>query len=267
MNGTQIGDCGNDFTVTGTLVGTDGTSYTIPIDKNDFFQTTGQTIPQGIAREAQNYTFTVSVTADNAQTVESHQAMTASTGFVNVLSDTEVSHFRPGEPACNVYVKNVNFEGYQEETDWTGPMLATYSGQVTAEQACDNVVAEIRLKGEDDSNYLNKTSIQLTKVDMYTYNFTQVIAGPNDYGYYFGKVQAYDAENEADKDYGQTSNELWDPPCYLEINKFSPTKQVTSVDGLRTQITYNIAVSEHGDNACRDNHLKVQMSDADGTTF
>lgn len=32
VNGTKVGDCGNDFTITATLTGADGTSYTLEVD-------------------------------------------------------------------------------------------------------------------------------------------------------------------------------------------------------------------------------------------
>merc|ERR1719454_2645065 len=106
----MIGDCGNDFTVTGTLTGSDGSSYDIDIDHDDFFSEKGQHVSQNISREAANYTFTVTVTADNAQSVEAHQAMTASTGYNNILSDTGSSNNVPyGGPICNVYVKSVSW--------------------------------------------------------------------------------------------------------------------------------------------------------------
>lgn len=228
----------------------------------------GQDISQAIARESHNYTFVVTVTADNAQSAEAHQAMTASTGFTNVLSDTEGSYNVPSTaPVCNVYVKNVVWDKYEEESDWQGPMLATYSGEVSAETSCEDVKATISIRAEGGSSYLNKTEITLDKIDMYDYTFTTVLVAPNEYGYYYGKLNAYDANNEADKDHGQTEEHLWDPPCYLEIDNFEQLDQVSSVDQLRTQLTYTVAVSEHGDNACRDNHLSIVMENSDGKTF
>lgn len=146
-------------------------------------------------------------------------------------------------------------------------MLATYSGQVSAETACEELEAYISIRGEDGSSYINKTSLNLIQIDQYNYNFTQVIAAPNDYGYYYGKLTAYDANNQADKETATTSEELWDPPCYLEIDDFSLVNTVTAIDHLKTQLTYHVEVSEHGDNACRNNSMIVSMTDASGTTF
>jgi len=56
-----------------------------------------------------------------------------------------------------------------------------------------------------------------------------------------------------------TTLALWDPPCYLYIINFEKTGQETTVDDMWTQLTYNIEVHEHGDNACRDNKLTVEL--------
>lgn len=167
-------------------------------------------------------------------------------------------------PLCNVYIKALDFLGYREESDWQGPMLATYSGQVSAEQSCDDLTAQLRLKGEDATSYLTALDLNLTRVDEYNFNFTTDIAGPNLYGNYYGKLQAYDANNEVDKVWKSTDEALWDPPCYLDIIKFEKLTQVSSVDDIHAQLSYNIEVAEHGDNACRDNHLEVEMKGTDG---
>lgn len=53
----------------------------------------------------------------------------------------------------------------------------------------------------------------------------------------------------------------------MDILKFERTDQVASVDNVHTQLSYNIEIAEHGDNACRDTHLEVQMAGVDGNTF
>lgn len=102
---------------------------------------------------------------------------------------------------------------------------------------------------------------------MYNYNFTTVLTAPNEYGEYYGKLSAYDANNEADKDHASTADHLWDPPCYLEIVNFEQTDQQTTIDQLHTQLTYNVEVAAHGDNACRDEGLTVVMQESGDKTF
>lgn len=170
-------------------------------------------------------------------------------------------------PLCNVYINSLSFDGYREESDWQGPMLATYSGQIAAEQACDDLTAQIRLRGEDETSYITAATPDLVRIDEYTYNFTITVEGPNLYGNYYAKLQAYDANNEADKVWDQTEEALWDPPCYLEIVHFDKLEQYTTVDDVNTQLSYNIEVAQHGDNACRDNHLQVDMAGTDGNKF
>ena len=146
-------------------------------------------------------------------------------------------------------------------------MLASYSGQVAAEYTCQNLAAQLRLKGEDSTSYISAGTPEFVQLDTYTYNFTITLEGPNVYGNYFGKLQAYDASNEADKAWAQTDEFLWDPPCYLEIVNFNKIDQYTTVDDVMTQLSYNIEVAEHGDNACRDDHLEVIMAGTDGNKF
>lgn len=146
-------------------------------------------------------------------------------------------------------------------------MLAAYSGQISAETSCDDVTAQLRLRAEDGTSYITAINPVLTKIDMYNFNFSTVISGPNLYGYYFGKLQAYDTNNEADKVWAQTDEYLWDPPCYLDITSFTKTDQFTSIDDLSTQLTYNVKVAEHGDNACRENHMHVNMKSGGTTTL
>lgn len=54
------------------MTGDDGSSYAFPIDWHDFFSAEGQDFTQPIARTEQNYTFTLSVEATDAQSVEEH---------------------------------------------------------------------------------------------------------------------------------------------------------------------------------------------------
>lgn len=161
----------------------------------------------------------------------------------------------------------MDFVGYEEETDWSGPVLASYTGQISAEQSCDNLTAQLRFKEQDATNYIVAGVPELVKVDEYTFNFTTTLAAPNKYGYYHGKLQAYDNNNQVDKVWDQTIDYLWDPPCYLDITSFNKIAQVESVDNIHTQLQYNIEVAEHGDNACRDNHLEVLFAGTDDNTF
>lgn len=82
VNGTKIGDCGNDFVITANMVGNDGSSYNFTVDPEAFFSVDGQKLTQGIARESHSYTFSLSVEATGAETIAEHQAQTESTGFV-----------------------------------------------------------------------------------------------------------------------------------------------------------------------------------------
>lgn len=81
--------------------------------------------------------------------------MTVSEGYNNVLSDSANTTAPYGGPVCNVYIHDVEWVSYEEETDWTGPMLATYRGQISAEVACDEVRAVMKIISPDGSSYIN----------------------------------------------------------------------------------------------------------------
>lgn len=147
----------------------------------------------------------MTVVANDAESAADHQAQTVSTGYVQQLSDTDSSNGESScAPACNVFINDLQFLGYREESDWQGPMLATYSGQISAEKSCDNLAAQLRLRGEDETSYITAVVPELTRIDEYNFNFTTDVSGPNLYGNYYAKLQAYDQDNGADKVYGQT---------------------------------------------------------------
>lgn len=190
--------------------------------------------------------------------------MTSSTGFVNVLVDSEVLPFNIEPPVCNVYAQSLTWESFAEQSDWSGPMVATYSGVVTAEQACTGVVVSLRLKDNATDIVLNKTAITPTKEGTYTYKFTGTVEVPNEQGWYKGVMLAYDESDESDKDSAWAPEQYWDPPCYLDIVKFDKTGETTRHDGTKAEISYKLGLAQHGDNACRDSQAKVSMTDANG---
>lgn len=156
--------------------------------------------------------------------------MTESTGFTNILYGWSYTSFRSDAPVCNVDVSAFTIDGMDELTDWTGPMVATLSGQITAETSCTGVSADLRLRSETETNYVNRTTPTLVQIDQYTYNFSTTLEGPNLYGNYSGRIAAYDSNNEADKDWEVTNQMLWDPPCYLDIVNFELIKSETTIN-------------------------------------
>lgn len=108
--------------------------------------------------------------------------MTSQPGYNNVLSATSSSHATSSPPLCNVETNFIDFVSFTEESDWSGPMLARYSGQVTAEKSCDSVVGYLSLK---NSTYTwNFTQVEFTQVDDMTYTFDAYVATDNVYNYY-----------------------------------------------------------------------------------
>jgi len=132
-------------------------------------------------------------------------------------------------------------------------MLATYSGSIYAEAACNNLAATLKFMDTDLAVYLVSAPVVLVApVDAgsLVWTFTATISAPNDFGYYYGALSAYDGTNEADIDTMNTGDFLWSPPCYLDVVNFVLTGQTASVDATKTGLTYNIALAAHGSNAC-----------------
>lgn len=69
--------------------------------------------------------------APNAQSPASHQNMTTGDGFNNILSSSDEADGCNKPTVCNVVANSIEWISYEEVTDWSGPMLAKYSGVVT----------------------------------------------------------------------------------------------------------------------------------------
>ena len=144
-----------------------------------------------------------------------------------------------------------------EETDWSGPMLANFEGVISAEKACKNFTADLKLHYKEKGNYVANIHPTLTKVDIYTYSFKTSVEADNLYGYYMGKLHAYDYSNQVDQDYADSEELLWEPPCYLEISKFEKLDQDTTIDSYRTNLEYSLGLKQHGHKACNNSLATV----------
>jgi len=144
-----------------------------------------------------------------------------STGFTNVLTDTDSTTGNSITPVCDVSISDFTFVGMAEQSDWTSPMVATFTGTITAEKSCDSVTAKVQLYSNETSNFVGTSDPTLTKVDDYTYTFTTTIDGPNEYGNFSGYLTAWDSDNAADKANAASTTQLFAPPCYLQVVSFS----------------------------------------------
>lgn len=166
-----MGSC-NVTDVTASMTGTDNSSYSFNIT-DEFFTAAGQTVDQAISRSSDTYTVVVNIDAPLAQSVVSHQNMTTGVGFVNVLSDSDTITGTNMPPVCDVVASSITWVSYAEVTDYTGPMVATYSGVVTAELSCASLSANLRIKDNNTAAYYNETSITLVPSgDGHTYTWT-----------------------------------------------------------------------------------------------
>jgi hypothetical protein len=114
--------------------------------------------------------------------------LTSGKGWNNVVTASQSATARSEAPVCDVKINSLVFGGYSEESDWSGPMLAVYSGVVQAEQSCTDLVAEVSLTTQDGVKVITENAT-LTKTGTYTFNFTATVSAPNDYGYYHGALR------------------------------------------------------------------------------
>lgn len=96
-------------------------------------------------------------------------------------------------------ITDFDFVSYAEESDNTGPVIATYQGTVAAELTCKGVSANLQLIDCDTKLVVSKIAVaDLVSVDGLTYTFTQQITGANMKKSYKGKLIAFDTNNAAD---------------------------------------------------------------------
>lgn len=203
-----------------------------------------------------------------AATVEQHEALTTGDGWDQVRSDTASLTFTTDPPVCNVYAQKLEWVSFAEKTDYNGPMVASYKGEITAEHSCDGAMVQLRVRNTDDDVRVGNTTLTPTAGDGHTYTFEGSVEVPNKYGNYKGILIAYDSSDPADQSTLNGDPELWDPPCYLEIKSFTKTGETTKADGTKADLSYTLALDHHGDNACRDMQAKVALLDAnDDATF
>jgi len=187
MAGVALGDCDVPV-VTATMTGSDNSSYTFTIT-DDFYTPAGQSVNQIISRTQDTYTVVVDMSAPLAQSVASHQNMTTGEGHVNILDDSATATGVNMPPLCDVVASSITWVSYAEVSDYSGPMVATYSGVVTAELSCVALSANLRIKDNSTAAYFNQTDITLVPSgDGQTYTWTETIYGQNIYHSPVGKI-------------------------------------------------------------------------------
>jgi len=125
LHAIKRGDCGSDFTFTASLdAETDNIMpYVLTVD-DSVFSDEGMTITQVIPRESKEYELAFTLTAEGAQSVEEHQAMTTDTGFENKLTDSVLVVALSTPDSCNPSIISTDWLNFREESDYTGPMLS-----------------------------------------------------------------------------------------------------------------------------------------------
>lgn len=89
-------------------------------------------------------------------------------------------------PLCAITITKFTWLGYAEETNWSGPVLASYSGEIEVEKSCGPISVQVRTKIQGESSYINRTYVDsLTALGGYTYGFeATAVTIPNEYGTY-----------------------------------------------------------------------------------
>lgn len=98
---------------------------------------------QNVHRDARSYAFTVQLVAPNAETAQEHWVYTDGAGFGNVVADEEVVTKIFNGTACNLNIESFEFAYFAEESDWQGPMVTEFTGEVYAENSCTAVSFEV----------------------------------------------------------------------------------------------------------------------------
>lgn len=279
--GTKVGFCGSVTTITASLTGDDGSTQSVTVNSDDFFSADGAVTNLTVGRDAQTYVWHLTVNAGQAPTIEYHQGLTTGEGWIQVLSDStqnqgECTDVDPSpcdfkvmveDPVCNVVVDSVDITGFREKSDCTENMIATITGTLHTEVSCKDVTANLKLKSAQTGTFVGNAVPTLVMTDdstRHVYTFTAEIEGPNTYGQYSASCSGYDKSNEADKSIKVSEDSLWEPPCYLSIPSFTKVSQQTSLDGLRTDLSYAVRLGQCGSNACRDSTAKISMEDGTG---
>lgn len=124
--GEIMGDCGELTTVSLSMSGSDGSSYTFDVT-DDFFTTAGQNIYQNISRGADTYSLFVSMDAgSDAESVEHHQNRTSGAGYDNVLNDYIYTNAISKVPECSLSQESIEWVSYVEIDEWRNNIIATY---------------------------------------------------------------------------------------------------------------------------------------------
>lgn len=192
--------------------------------------------------------------------------MTTGTGFANINSATKSVVGTSASPTCNVEIQSFTFGAFSEKSDWTGPMVSTFTGEVYAEVACANLMATIQLMDCETATTVVTTALTLIAPveGSLTWTFSAAVEAPNNFGYYQGSLSAFDGVNQADIEDADTDCALWSPPCYLDVVSFAKAMQEESLDHMKTHLTYNIELASHGDNACNTTSAVLTLNN--GTT-
>jgi len=233
--GEILGDCGTNTTVSISMSGSDGSSYTYDVT-DDFYTTAGQNIIQNISRGVDTYSLFVSMDAgSDAESVDHHQNRTSGDGYNNYLSDMLYTNAVSKAPECYLSQESIEWVSYAEIDEWRNNIIATYKGMVRAEASCTNLAATLKIKNSTSESNFNKTDVTLVPTgDGMTYTWTGSLEAPNDKESYVGKLTFQVANDSSENVQLMTDAVQWTPPCYLEVLDFSKIDQTDSLDQLRT---------------------------------
>lgn len=268
---TMAGDCGGAPFMSGTLEqiadGKVTKTFTVPLTM-DMVSEDGQRVTVDIPRDAAQYQFKVTFSAVGAQSPEDHQAMTTGTGFANIIDVAgESQKVYSKDVTCNIADAEIAFTDYKEQSDWSGPMLAGFTGSFYAENSCTTPQCSITLM---DGNNASAGNVSLADgagltQDGRTYSFNETwVSAANLHDTYWGVLSCMDMDHPSESESVKATPEEWQPPCYLDITTLQTTGQSDSLDWLRTTIDFEIHVERHGDDACTDTTATFQLMNADG---
>jgi hypothetical protein len=126
--------------------------------------------------------------------------MTTGEGWNNINNATKSSTATSKAPVCNVEIEDFQFGSYSEKSDWSGPMVSTWTGSIYAEESCNNLLATVQLMDCETASSIVTTPITLVAPaeGSLIWTFSASVEAPNNFGYFCGSLSAFDGTNEAD---------------------------------------------------------------------
>lgn len=259
---STFGDCGETFEVVATLIPQDGAA-TIDVSLNvaDASSENGQTVTVEIPRTKKDYKLKTTYTATDGTSADEHNKQTTGEGFDSVITaDKETENHFTGTP-CHIEITSFKAESMEEESNWEGDMIASYSGSVYAEASCGAPTVTIEVFNENNEK-VGEIVANAVAGDDLTYTVEADVNVDNLKDKYYGAMKVQSSINESKADKEETDAEDYSPPCYLEVLNFAKQAHSHSINENQVAIDFGLNLAQHGDKACNNLAATVVLANS-----